>query len=191
MLDINFALAAKSDQLNAIDIMNEDRIIKIRNVSLEKREQPVWIYFDGDNDRPWKPSKGMLRILAGAWGKDTKQWIGKYAQLFFEPSVMYAGQKVGGIRIKALSHIDKDGLNFSLVINRKKREPYLVHNLEIDDTPYPNDKFDSLFPKMIEQMNSGKMSLQEVISQCHKTGTLSKDQLIRLENSAPEILDGD
>ena len=189
MTDVTFALEAKSDQLNAVDIMAAERVIRIRDVQVKKGEQPVWVFFDGDNKRPWKPSKGMLRILAGAWGQESKNWIGKHAQIYYEPSVIYAGKPIGGIRIRALTNIDPKGLNFSLAINRSKREPYPVPLLVVNEKPYPDAAFDKAFPAMTKKMQDGDMTLQEVIAQCQKTGTLSARQLERLEEKAPAIID--
>lgn len=189
--DVSFALEAKSDQLNAVDIMGYEPVIRVREVRVLKGDQPVSVFFDGDNNRPWKPSKGMLRILAGAWGRDSSQWVGKHAKLFFEPTVMYAGKEVGGIRIRALSDIDPRGLTFALTINRQKREAYQVPLLTIETAAYPDDKFTQALPKMIETMQSGKMSLQQVIAHCQKTGQLSPEQLKRLEESAPVEINED
>jgi len=189
MTDVGFALEAKSDQLNAVDIVGTEPVIRIRDVEVKKGDQPVSIYFDGDNGRPWKPSKGMLRILAGAWGRDSGEWVGKSVRLYFEPSVKYAGEEVGGIRIKSLSDIPKDGMKFVVTINSKKREPYHVDHLEPQTDEYPADKFESALPKMQEAMENGKMTLQQVIAQCQKTGQLSDDQLKRLEAAAPVEID--
>lgn len=183
--DVSFALEAKSDQLNGTDIMGSEPVIKIRDVRVRKGDQPVWVYFDGDNNRPWKPSKGMLRILAGAWGRDSSAWVGKFAKLFFEPTVKYAGKEVGGIRIRALSDIDERGLTFALTLNRQQREPYLVPLLKIEAKAYPADRFNDALPKMKQAMWDGKMTLQQVIAQCQKTGQLSDDQLKALEEAAP------
>jgi len=192
MTDIGFALEAKSDQLNAVDIMGAEPVIRIRDVQVKKGEQPVSIYFDGDNNRPWKPSKGMLRILAGAWGRDSQQWIGRFVQIYFESSVKYAGQEVGGIRIRSLSDIDSRGLTFALTINRQKREPYFVPLLVVEQKAYPDDRFSKAIPVMAEKMQSGEMTLQQVIAQCQKTGQLSAEQLKALEESAPiEVNDDD
>lgn len=190
-MDIGFALEAKSDQLNAVDIMGAEPIIRVRDVKVKKGDQPVSVYFDGDNNRPWKPSKGMLRILAGAWGRDSSAWIGKHAQLYFEPSVKYAGQEVGGIRISAMSDIATAGLQFALTINRSKREPFHVKHLEITVPPYPDDKFKKALPAMAEKMASGDMTLQQVIARCQKTGTLSAEQLEQLEAAAPVEIEED
>lgn len=117
MPNIQQTLEAKSDQLNAVDIMGYEPVITIRAVELKQSaDQPIFIYYEGDNNRPWKPSKGMRRILAAAWGLDSDNWIGKKAKLFFEPSVKWAGAEVGGIRIKALSDIPQQGIVCALTI---------------------------------------------------------------------------
>lgn len=185
MSDVSFALEAKSDQLNAVDIMGAEPVIKIRGVDVKKGDQPVSIFFDGDNNRPWKPCKGMLRILAGAWGRDSSVWVGRHVKLFFEPSVKYAGKEVGGIRIRALSDIDERGVVFALTLNRSQREPYHVTLLKVETKAYPEDKFNAGLEAMTEAMTEGKMTLQQVIAQCQKTGQLSADQLKQLEDAAP------
>lgn len=191
MTDVTQAMEAKSDQLNAVDIMGADRVIRISRVDVRQGDQPISIHFDGDNRRPWKPSKGMIRILAGAWGTDSAVWAGRYAQLYFEPEVVYAGKAVGGIRIRALSDIPTQGLQFVLTINRQKRIPYPVAYLDTSRPSYPADKFESGFEAMAAAMQSGKMTLQGVISQCQKTGDLTPEQIARLEQAAPVEADGD
>lgn len=190
MADISFAIEAKSDQLNALDIVGAEPVIRIREVKVQKApQQPVCIYFDGDNGRPWKPCKGMLRVMAGAWGRDSAEWIGKRARIYYEPSVKYAGADVGGIRIRALSDISERGLAFSLRINQKKTEPYHVPLLVVEEKPYPADRFAAALPKMSEAMRSGSMTLQQVIAQCQKTGALTAEQVSSLEALAPVEID--
>ena len=192
MADISFTLEAKSDQLNAIDIMDCDRIIKVTKVDVTKGDQPVSVFFYGDNGRPWKPSKGMRRILSGAWGKESDNWIGKHAELYFDPSVKFGGKEVGGIRVKALSDIPNSGLQFSLAISRTKREPYHVPLLVVKVEDYPQDRFDKALPAMAKKMHEGEMTLQQVIAQCQKTGNLTETQLSALQQAAPvEIDDND
>lgn len=185
MTDVSFAMQAKSDQLNAVDILGADRIIRIRDVRVTKGEQPVSVFFDGDNNRPWKPSKGMIRILAAGWGTDSAAWIGRSALIYCEPSVRYAGQEVGGIRIRALSDIPSAGLRATIALSKQKREPYLVQFLDTARPAYPADRFAAALPKMVEAMQSGTMTLQAVIAQCQKTGDLTSEQLAQLEQAAP------
>lgn len=186
MANISDAMEAKSDQLTALDIVGSPRIIKVRAVDYQKgRDQPLWIYFDGDNNRPWKPSKGMIRILGGAWGLETEQWIGRHAQIEFEPSVMWAGKEIGGIWIKAMSDIPERGLSFSLAINRQKRIPFPVPLLTVEPVEYPAARFAKALPAMAEKMKAGEMTLQQVIARCQQTGQLSPEQIAKLEAVAP------
>lgn len=189
MTDVSFAMQAKSDQLNAADIMGAEPVICIRDVVVSQSEQPVVVYYHGDNNRPWKPSKGMIRILAAAWGTDSAAWVGKSAQVYMDPSVTYAGQAVGGIRIKALSDIPERGLSCTITLNRKKRQPYPVAHLDTSRPAYPADKFEQGLPAMQQAMQEGKMTLEQVVAHCQKTGDLSADQLARLESVAPVHVD--
>lgn len=192
MSDVGFAMEAKSDQLNAVDIMGFEPVITIRNVVVKKGEQPVSIYYNGDNNRPWKPSKGMIRVLAAAWGRDSAAWVGKSAQIYCDPTVRYAGQEVGGVRIRALSDIDKRGMTFILTLSKQKRAPYPVSFLNMERAPYPQDRFEKGLPAMIEKMKSGDMTLSQIIAQCQKTGELTPEQIGVLEDNAPvEVTDNE
>lgn len=183
------AMAAKSDQLNALDIVGCEPVIRIRDVTIKRGDQPVSVYFEGDNNKPWKPSKGMLRVLAFAWGEDEKKWIGRHAQIYFEPTVTFGGKEVGGIRIRALSDISKSGILLALAISKQKREPYKVAYLEVQQAEYPDDKFQAALPAMAEMMQSGKMTLHQIIARCQQTGSLSAEQLAALEKAAPVVID--
>lgn len=182
-------LEAKSDQLNAVDIQGLDLVIRIRDVKLiDNRDQPMSIYYDGDNNRPWKPSLGMRRILAGCYGDSTQNLIGKHVKLFCDPEVTFGKDKVGGLRIKAVSDIPA-AKNFIVTERRNKRATYTVERLDVQTAEYPDDKFQAALPKMAETMASGKMTLQQVIAHCQKTGTLSAAQLAALEELQPIDLD--
>lgn len=187
MTDITFALEAKSDQLNAVDLIAGDRTIKIMRVDVKRSDQPVSIYFEGDHGKPWKPSKGMLRVLAMAWGSDSINWVGRHATLYNEPTVIYGGKQIGGIRIRAMSDIDKKGLTLSLAISRSKREPYKVSHLEVSAAMYPDDHFQKALPTMIRHMQEGTATLQGIIAQCQKTGQLTRKQMNKLEAGAPIV----
>jgi len=185
MANFTQTLEAKSDQLNATDIMGHELVIKIRDARVVAGDQPLAIFFDGDNNRPWKPSKGMRRVLAAAYGTDTDDLIGKSIKLYFEPSVMYAGKEVGGIRVSALSDIDKRGIVVVETINRTQRKPLSIAYLDTSQPDYPQARFEKALPKMVEKMQSGEMTLQQIIAQCQKTGRLTAEQLTALEDNAP------
>lgn len=103
-MDVTKAIEPKSDQLNADDLLTGPRTIRIREVKVQAgQEQPVWIYFDGDNNKPWKSSKTGTRTLAAIWGPDASKWIGLHCTIYCDPEVTWGGMKVGGIRV---SHME-------------------------------------------------------------------------------------
>lgn len=97
---------AKSDQLNADDLIGGPITVTVTSVSRGNSEQPVVIGITGQ--RPYKPCKSMRRVLITAWGDDGRVWVGRSMTLYCDPDVMFGGVKVGGIRISHLSHIDSD-----------------------------------------------------------------------------------
>lgn len=108
MSDLSEVIKPKSDQLNADDLVSGDLTVRIREVRVNQsaKEQPVAIYYEGDNGKPWKPCKTMARALTQLWGTcDSSQFVGRMVTLYNDPNVTWAGVKVGGIRIRAVSHI--------------------------------------------------------------------------------------
>jgi hypothetical protein len=176
--DFGNTLAAKSDQLNALDL-GGDRVIRIRDARLsDSKEQPLWIYFDGDDGRPWKPSLGMRRIIAECWGTKKNDLIGKYIKIFCDPAAKWSGKEVGGIRIKAMSDIPASGHKTLHREARAKTVPYFVAHLE--RPTYPEDQFLSAFDAMVSAIVNKKMTLQNVIDRCVN---LSGDQIKRLDSA--------
>jgi hypothetical protein len=45
-------------------------------------------------------NKTNARVMAGLLGDDTDAWKGKKVVVSFDPTVMYAGKMIGGIRIR-------------------------------------------------------------------------------------------
>ena len=129
-MDISNALIAKSDQLNAIDLIGAPSTVTIVNVEfVEGSEQPVKIFTDVfGQGRPFKPSKTVLRMLAGAWGRETTAWVGKRMALYREATVRWAGEEVGGIRIQGLSDIAKP-IVFTLPTSKGKHAKSTVKPL--------------------------------------------------------------
>lgn len=104
-LDMSPFIKAKSDQLNADDLVGGEITVQIREVRRTgSAEQPIAIVIDGGH-MPVKPSKTMLRVLCAAWGTDGSKWSGRWMRLYRDSSVKWAGAAVGGIRVRALSHI--------------------------------------------------------------------------------------
>lgn len=136
-MDMNDTIIAKSDQLNADDLIGRPITIKITNVTLKKgADQPCIINFEGDNGKPYKPSKGMRRILVFYWGDDQTQYIGRSMTLYRDEEVKWAGAPVGGIQISHMSDmLRKDPT--SLTVSRGVKKPYQVKPLQIQQQQKP------------------------------------------------------
>jgi hypothetical protein len=108
-MDITKAIAPKSDQLDYADLDGSaPQVFTITDVSENGAElaeqQPVNVRL-AEFPRVWRPSKGMLRVLADNWGRDAKVWIGRRVELYGDPNVYVGKEKRGGTRISRLSHI--------------------------------------------------------------------------------------
>jgi hypothetical protein len=127
-MDMTPTLEAKSNQLTSDDLIAGPKTITVTKVTAGSAEQPVAVYYDGDQGKPWYPCKSMRRVLVAAWGADAKGYIGRSMTLFRDPEVSYGGIKVGGIRISHLSDLDSP-LSIALTVTRQKRSPYKVQPL--------------------------------------------------------------
>jgi hypothetical protein len=124
-MDISQALVAKSDQINASDLTGSPIVATIKDVRKGDAAKPVIIDLEGMDGRPWKPSKGMLRVIAHAWGTESDKWIGRLVKLANNPEVIYAGEKVGGVEVVAMSHISA-AFTIPVRISQKKVKQHAV-----------------------------------------------------------------
>jgi hypothetical protein len=122
-------IVAKSDQLNADDLVGGPRTITVTAVKgSDSPDQPVSIHYEGDQGKPYKPCKTCRRVLVHCWGPEAKEFVGRRMTLYKDPDVMFGGIKVGGIRISHLSHIERE-VAVALMVTRGKRAPYIVKPL--------------------------------------------------------------
>lgn len=136
-MDITNALAPKSDQLDAVDLLGSPpQVFTITDVKENNVEQPVNIRL-AEFPRVWRPSKGMLRVMAHCWGKKTEVWVGRKVELYTDPDVKFGPDKVGGIRIRRLSHID-GRTSVPMIISRGKSGSWNVDLLPDAPAPDPN-----------------------------------------------------
>lgn len=129
MIDMRHTIAPKSDQLNADDLISGPMTIRISDMRLmESPEQPIACFYEGDDGRPFKPCKSMRRVMVQVWGPDARAYIGRSMTLYRDPGVMFGGQRVGGIRISHMTHIDKP-VTMALTATRANRKPFTVQPL--------------------------------------------------------------
>lgn len=127
--DIAAASAPRSDQLNADSLIAGPITVTVESVHRGNKEQPIIIELEGHPGTPWKPCKGMLRILIAGWSDNPREWIGKRLTLFRNPAVKYAGVAVGGIEISHMSDIPKQ-LEATKTIAKGIKSPFIVKRLE-------------------------------------------------------------
>lgn len=142
---VRASIVPKSDQLNADDLLTGPITVTIESVSRGDKEQPIVVGISGH--RPYKPCKSMRRVLIAAFSDDPKQWVGQRMTLFCDPDVLWAGVKVGGIRISHLSGLENPR-TFMLTQTRGKRAEFTIQPIK-NDTP----KLSPADLKFIEEAN--------------------------------------
>lgn len=135
-MDLSATIIPKSDQLNADDLITGPITVTVDRVVVKGgNEQPVDIHLIETPGRCYRPSKSMRRVLVKAWGKESDNWPRPARMtLYRDPDVKFGGQKVGGIKISHMSHIEKP-FTMALTETQSKRTPHTVEPLP--DTPTP------------------------------------------------------
>lgn len=129
MNDMRAVIVPKSDQLNADDLLAGPITITINKVTIRPgTEQPVSVFFDGDNGKPYKCCKSMARVMVHCWGADANEYVGRSMTLYCDPTVKWGGLEVGGIRISHMSHIPR-GVTMALTATKGQRKPFVVKPL--------------------------------------------------------------
>lgn len=143
MDDMAGVIIPKSDQLNADDLLTGPRTIKIVDVKIRPgTEQPVSLFYDGDDGKPWKPCKSMSRVLVSAWGADASKYKGRSLTIYCDPKVKWGGMEVGGIRVSHMSDIDS-AITMALTVTRANKKPFTVRPLKEPSPPQPSPRQDS------------------------------------------------
>lgn len=177
--NLSDTIVAKSDRLNAEDLLAGPITVTVTNVYRKSADSPIAINYNGDNGRPFEPCKTMRKLLVAAWGENGNDWIGRSMTLYNDPSVKWAGKEAGGVRISHLSHIAKR-LNISLTATRGKKQQYTINILQANY--YPEDKFNANFPAWESAVNEGRLTVGKIIAGCNKTGALTAEQLAQVES---------
>ena len=178
-------ITPNSNQLNADDLIGTTRTVTVTKVTAASGDQPVSVYFDGDNGKPYKPCKSMRRVLIFAWGDDGRDWVGRSMTLFSDPTVKFGGVMVGGIRISHLTNISGQ-LNMSLTTTRAKRAPFVVSELKLASPApaaaaapkqYQQDEFNAKFPAWESAIEVGALTAAVVISKAEQSGGTLTDAM--------------
>ena len=132
-MDMTASIEARSDQINADDLIPGPRTYTIEKVTKGAADQPFDFHLTESPGRVYRPNKSMRRVIVDAWSPDTSTYAGHRLTLYRDPDVKWAGEAVGGIKISHLSHIDKPR-SLSLTVTRSHRKPHIVQPL-IESAP--------------------------------------------------------
>lgn len=127
-MDMTESIAPKSDQLNADDLIGGPVTVTVAEVVRGNAEQPVDVRLVEFPGRAYRPSKSMRRVMVMAWGKEASAYVGRGLTLFRNPDITFGRDKVGGIEISHLSHLDKP-LTVALTATRGRRKNFTVQPL--------------------------------------------------------------
>lgn len=174
-------IVPKSDRINADNLLAGPETFRISGVKRGDADSPMRVEIEGS--LPWFPCKSMRRVLITAWGDDGREWVGRSLTLYTDPEVKFGGVKVGGLRISHMSDIDRD-IAINLTTTRGKRAAFTVKKLSasaasapVDQPNYPDELFGERLPAMKAAILAGKMTPQQVIDRCSKTGKLTQQQI--------------
>jgi len=165
--EVQASIVPKSDQLNSDDLAYSGPItVTIEGVSRGDKEQPISVAISGR--QPWKPCKSMRRVLIAVYTDDPKKWVGQQVTLFADPTVMWAGVKVGGIRISHMSGIEGPK-TFLLTQTRGKKAEVVIQ--PIAATPEPTPEEQAYIDETVQSI-AGVSTLEEL----QNLGAMMKDK---------------
>lgn len=126
-MDLTASIEPRSDQINADELISGPVTYTIREVINGKAESP-FDFMLVETERAYRPSKTMRRVIVNAWGPEASNYAGRRLTLYREPTIQFGGKTVGGIRISAMSHIEKR-VEVLAQVTRGKREKFVVDPL--------------------------------------------------------------
>ena len=182
--DISKTIVAKSDQLNACDLIGGPITVTVEAVNIVKSaDQPVSIRIGSDR-QPFKPCLSVRRILAKVWGVDSSQWIGRSMTLFCDDSVIWAGEPAGGIRVSHVTGIDKTE-RVTTRASKHKVMQYIIEPLIINLPAYSDDDIEKNSESWRESFINGKKP-KALIGAIKQKYTLTSDQESMIYSLDPE-----
>ncbi|GBR02120.1 hypothetical protein ACFFGF_04930 [Asaia lannensis] len=189
MVDLSKTIIAKSDQLNADDLLGGPITVTIQAVKEGNTDQPVAIFYEGCNGKPFYPCKSMRRVLVNVWGKNGADYVGKSMTLFRDAAVKFGGIMVGGIRISHMSGLEKD-MPMALQVTKGSKKLYTVKPLKVatqvrqEEQPAPRRMTPGEF---VDQKIQALNACETIEALEAETGAHAyKSALAKLENTSPD-----
>lgn len=152
-MDLAETIVPRSDQINSEDLLTGPRLVTITAVKRGTDEQPVNIVTaEFGPGRPYKPSKTMRRVLVAAWGTDAQSYVGRRLVIYRDPEITFGKDKVGGIRISAMSDISSR-LSVSLTVTRGRRAPFIIDPLPKEPASTESGDDDAITKPQLQKLS--------------------------------------
>ena len=137
-MDMTESIRPKSDQLDADELLSGPRTFTITEVRKGPSDEQPFDFILAEHPRPWRPCKTVRKLIVAAWGPETTVCHGRRLTLVRDPSVTWAGEAVGGIRVSHMSHLkDSKPLRVSVQATSKTKTAILIQPLS-DAAPPPD-----------------------------------------------------
>lgn len=197
--DFSSTTQAKSDQMNAVDLVGGPVAYRITNIKMTgSPDQPVSISVDGHR-QPWKPSKTFRRVMLLLWPETSpEEWIGRDVVLWCDPEIKFAGEKVGGIAISHASHINERKV-FTLAESKGKRKTIIVEPFHAADAPaqsaepifWPDEAFAKRLAAAQPKIDSGELTAEAFIANLEKKAPITAGQKARVKPTPAPVVEDD
>ena len=92
----------KKEDVDPPVLVTIDRVAQ-NNVAMQGVDPEMkWCLYFLELDKPMVLNSTNIKRLARACGDDTDEWTGKQVMLYVDPDVEFAGNVVGGLRVRGL-----------------------------------------------------------------------------------------
>lgn len=106
MLDSKYL---KQEDVDADTPVTVKKITKVNIARDDAEPEYKWAVSFNEFERPLLLNKTNLKRMAKALGDDSDDWIGNQVVLYVDEDVEYAGEVVGGLRIRAMKREKPSG----------------------------------------------------------------------------------
>lgn len=178
-MNIREFVKIKGDRINFEDFImgSQDFTITKLGRKIDGGQPRLLMFFEGREETPYWVSKGMVKCLSSpdGWGNsEFSEWVGRKVRLFGEPSVMYAGKELGGVRISHISHIHAQ-YSTKITERRGVRIDYTI--MPLTDEMYPSSRFDANLPAWLAAIAAGKATADQILAKVQQSGKLTPEQI--------------
>ena len=148
----------KTDQINADDLISRSVTVQLGPCREYKDEKGgARLEFRTSAGKFWRPPPTIVRILEALWGDNPQDCVGRWVELFRDPDVRCPDGTIGGgVRIAAMSHIDRPA-KVAVTIARGKKKMVTIGVLKA-----PTEKAPTAAPSLSDVLSGAGLTLADL-----------------------------